>query len=57
MKQAGEIPANIRITKFAKSLAERLSDAAEADSSLRSVKWGYIKNQLPIWGLWPISSI
>lgn len=57
MKKAGEIPADIGISNFARTLATRMCDAAKKDSSLRPVKWTHIKNQLPFWGLWPVSAI
>jgi hypothetical protein len=53
MKAAGEIPAEIKITPFAKLLADRMA----ADPSIHAVTWRYIKNELPIWDLWPISKI
>jgi hypothetical protein len=57
MKKDGKIPQNIKITDFAKELERRMKAAAAVERSLRGVKWGYIKNKLPEWGLWPVSSI
>ena len=57
MKAAGEIPDGIKITDFAKKLEGRMKIAAAADRSLRAVKWRFIKNKLPEWDLWPVSSI
>ena len=31
--------------------------AAPTNDSIRLVGWRHIKNKLPEWGLWPISSI
>jgi hypothetical protein len=56
MKAAGELREDLRITDFAKLLWKRLKAAAKADESLRAVDWRHIKNNLPDWGLWPISS-
>jgi hypothetical protein len=50
-----EIP--LRISDFARELAKRMRKAAKTDSSVHPVTWQHIKNQLPGWGLWPISSI
>ena len=55
MKADGEIPS--RITDFAKALEARMQTAALLDRSIRPVSWRYIKNQLPVWGLWPIDRI
>jgi hypothetical protein len=57
LKAAGEIREGMRITHFAKLLERRMREAAETDTSVRRVSWGYIKNNLPAWGLWPISQI
>jgi hypothetical protein len=57
MKDAGKIPADIKITDFAKKLALGMKEAAAKDGSIRPVKWQYIKNKLPDWGLWPVSLI
>jgi hypothetical protein len=57
MKRDGEIGEGTRITDFAKLLEKRMRKAADANRSLRAVGWRYIKNQLPVWDLWPISSI
>jgi hypothetical protein len=57
MKADGKIPAGIRITKFARDLADRMKEAAEARKIPRSVGWRHIKNNLRVWGLWPISKI
>ena len=56
MKVAGELREDLRITDFAKLLEKRLRTAAKADQSLRAVRWQHIKNSLPDWGLWPVSS-
>jgi hypothetical protein len=57
MKKAGEIPANIGKSDFARELETRMRKAAKADPSIRPVKWTHIKNKLLDWGLWPISAI
>ena len=57
MKEAGEIPADIRISDFARSLAGEMKQAAGIDLSIRLVDWHHIKNMLRAWGLWPISAI
>lgn len=57
LKQAGKIPANIRISKLARDLADNMRAAADTDSSIRPVGWRHIKNMLSTWGLWPTSSI
>lgn len=66
MKAAGEISARIRITDFAKLLEQQMRKAATSDGfvsmagtnkPVRTVRWRTIKNKLPLWGLWPISSI
>jgi hypothetical protein len=57
MKAAGEISDGIKITDLARELERRMKAAAAVDRSFRAVKWGYIKNKLPEWGLWPVSSI
>ena len=57
MKAAGEIPADIRISDFARSLAGEMKQAAGIDLSIRLVDWHHIKNMLRAWGLWPISAI
>ena len=57
MKKTGKIPSDIKITDFAKKLERRMKAAANVDRSIRPVKWTYIKNKLPEWGLWPISLI
>ena len=54
MKTAGKIPADIRITAFAKTLAKQMQAAFQKDRSIRPVGWGHIKNMLPVWGLWPV---
>ena len=57
MKEVGEIPAGIKITHFAQQLEKRMAKANRNDPSIRGVSWRYIKNELPGWGLWPISQI
>jgi hypothetical protein len=57
LKAAGKISDGMRITHMAKLLEKRLKAAAVADRSLRPVSWRHIKNCLPDWGLWPVSSI
>jgi hypothetical protein len=57
MMRVGEIPADIKITDLAKTLAKRMERAAENDRSIRIVSWRYIKNELPGWGLWPLNKI
>jgi hypothetical protein len=57
LKAAGKISELIHITDFAKLLEAQMRKAAKTDSSVRWVKWQYIKNELPGWGLWPISLI
>jgi hypothetical protein len=57
MKAADEIPTGIKITHFAQKLAKRMAEAACVVPSIRPVTWQYIKNELPGWGLWPISKI
>jgi hypothetical protein len=56
-KAVGEIPANIRITAFAKLIHGWMGKMAKSDATVPRVGWKYIKNSLPAWGLWPISSI
>jgi hypothetical protein len=60
MKVAGEL-SGIGITDFAKELARRMKEEAGKKEPLhpvkRPVKWTYIKNKLPDWGLWPVSCI
>jgi hypothetical protein len=55
MKADGTIPA--KITDFAKALEGRMETAAGLNRSIRPVSWRYIKNQLPVWGFWPIDRI
>jgi hypothetical protein len=58
MKAAGEIPAHITKTSFAKALADRMRRAAAADPSIRPIKWQSIANRLAKpWEIWPITSI
>jgi hypothetical protein len=57
LQAAGELNEGTRITDFAKLLADRMDKAHETDKSIRPVGWRYIKNMLPNWGLWPITSI
>jgi hypothetical protein len=57
LKAAGKIPKGIHITDLAKLLATQMSKAARTDPSIRPVGWKHIKNELPGWGLWPISLI
>ncbi len=57
LKVAGKIREGMRITDLARLLEKRMSDAADTDKSLRKVGWRHIKNNLPAWGLWPISLI
>ena len=57
MKAADEIPPGIGITDFARELERRMRKAAATNKSLRPIKWRSIKNKLPEWGLWPITSI
>ncbi len=38
-------------------LESRLRKAATTDESFRPIKWRSIKNKLPEWGLWPVTSI
>jgi hypothetical protein len=46
---------DIKISHFAQLLAKRMAEAAKADTSIRPLKWTYIKNMLRDWGCWPIS--
>lgn len=55
MKRADEIPSTI--TEFARELASRMKEAVRAGDLDKAVGWRYIKNMLPKWGLWPVSSI
>jgi hypothetical protein len=55
MKADGEIPA--KITDFAMVLETRMETAAGLNRSIRPVSWRHIKNQLPLWGFWPIDRI
>lgn len=48
MKEAGELDPSMRITAFARKIESGIG---------RIVGWQYIKNSLPGWGFWPISSI
>ena len=57
MKIAGEIRPGIKITYFARELKRRMDKAVRAGTVKKSVGWKYIKDCLPRWGLWPISSI
>jgi hypothetical protein len=59
MKAAGQVTPDMEKTKkaFAQELAKRMSKAAKTDSSIRSIKWTSIVNQLISWGLWPIAQI
>jgi hypothetical protein len=59
LKKDNKISANERrhISHFAKLLAKRMEKAAETNKSIRSRKWGHIKNMLPKWKLWPVESI
>ena len=57
MKVAGEIRPGIKITYFARDLKRRMDKAVHAGTAKKSVTWRYIKDSLPHWGLWPISSI
>jgi hypothetical protein len=42
---------------LAKLLAGQMKEAVKTDESLRPVEWRHIKNELPGWGLWPVSLI
>jgi hypothetical protein len=57
MKASNEVPPDIGITDFARELASRMRKAAASDRSLRAIGWRSIKNRLPAWGLWPVTSI
>jgi hypothetical protein len=57
MKAENKIPPDIRISKFARDLEGRMRKAAERNKSLRPIGWRSIKNRLPEWGLWPVTSI
>ena len=57
LKMTREIHKGTRITDFAKLLETNMRAAAAADGTLRPVGWLHIKNMLPRWGLWPVSSI
>jgi hypothetical protein len=58
MKAASEIDKGIKITAFAKELADRMEAASDdGNKSVKPVTWLHIKNMLPEWGLWPIESI
>jgi hypothetical protein len=54
MKAAGDIPAGISKTNFAKILEQRMLKAAETNPSIDPITWRSIQNQLSAWGLWPI---
>ena len=51
MKAAGKIPPTK--SKFARELEQRMDKAADADRSIRRLKWKSIRNGLKGWGLWP----
>jgi hypothetical protein len=57
MKAANKIPQDITISDFARELASQMRKAAPSDTSLRPIGWKSIKNRLPEWGLWPVTSI
>jgi hypothetical protein len=57
MRAANEIPPNIRISALARYLERRMLKAAATGKFLRPITWRSIKNKLPEWGLWPITSI
>jgi hypothetical protein len=57
MKEANEIPPDITITDLARVLERRMQKAATTNKSLRPITWRSIKNKLPEWGLWPVTSI
>lgn len=57
MKVAGEIPDGIGITDFARLIGKQMIKANHADPTVPLVDWPHIKNNLPTWGLWPVSSI
>ena len=57
MKDANEISPDIGISDFARELKRRMDRAAACDKSLRPIQWRSIKNKLPEWGLWPVTSI
>lgn len=56
-KAAGEIPDGIRKTSFSRLIEDWMRKAVRAGDSVRPVGWQHIKNNLPAWGLWPLSSI
>ena len=57
MKAEGELPEGIRITTLAKALEKRMAAAVKAGHISHTVTWQHIKNELPSWGLWPLSKI
>ena len=57
MKEAEEIPPDIRITDLARDLERRMHKAAASNNSIRAIKARSIENGLREWGLWPITSI
>jgi hypothetical protein len=58
MKAAGRIPGGESAkTEFARELERRMKNAADADRSIRPVKYRHIMNSLKKWGLWPPASI
>jgi hypothetical protein len=57
MKDANKIPADIRISEFARKLERNLNKAAKRDDSLRPIKAKSIENGLRDWGVWPVASI
>ena len=57
MKADGEILPDIKISDFARELEQRMEKAVRVGTVKKSVGWKYIKDCLPRWDLWPISSI
>ena len=54
---ANEIPPDITITDLSRMIAGRMQKAVGPNKPHRVIQWTSIKNKLPDWGLWPISSI
>jgi hypothetical protein len=57
MKEAKEIPPDIRITDLAHDLERRMRKAAASNKLIRPIKARSIENGLRVWGLWPITPI
>jgi hypothetical protein len=63
MRDAGEIPKDVRRVDLAKLLEKQMNEAADASGyvqisgtgkSVRKVQWRHINTSLSEWGMWPI---